>query len=193
MTSDSQLVMTRGPETGQTFPLDKDSLGLGREPSNDIVIDHPQVSRRHARIVRQGGLMVIEDLGSTNGTFANGIRLSGPHTLAEGDVIGLGEAVLLTYRTSDTAATERLVGRSVAAPPTQAGPFLDAQPSPLEHSIPPPSVALPEEKKGYGWLRIGCGCLAILLIIACVGVFVLDYLKILPAFFYEPLRWLGLI
>jgi hypothetical protein len=196
MTSSSQLVMTQGPEPGQAFPLDKDALGLGREPSNDIVINHPQVSRRHARITRQGGFMVIEDLGSTNGTFANGMRLSGPHTLASGDVIGLGEAVLLTYRAPDTAATERLVGRPMVAPPppTHAAPFLDAQPPPPAHSIPPPPLALPEEeKKDRGWLRIGCGCLAILIVTACVGVFVLDYLKILPAFFYEPLRWLGII
>lgn len=195
MTSGSQLVMTQGPEPGQVFPLDKDILGLGREPGNDIVINHPQVSRRHARITRQGGFMVIEDLGSTNGTFANGMRLSGPHTLAGGDVIGLGEAVLLTYRAPDAAATERLVGRPVVAPPpTHAAPFLDVQPPPPDHSIPPPPVALPEEgKKDRGWLRLGCGCLAILIVTACVGVFVLDYLRLLPSIFYEPLRWLGVI
>jgi hypothetical protein len=147
--------------------------------------------------------MVIEDLGSTNGTFVNGIRLSGPHALANGDVIGLGEAVLLTYRAPDTDATERLVGRPIVAPPppTQVAPFLDAQPArdgmpapPPDHSILPPPVALQdEEEKDKGWLRIGCGCLAILLVTACVGVFVLDYLKLLPAIFYEPLRWFGII
>ena len=43
------------------------------------------------------------------------------------------------------------------------------------------------------WLWVACGCLVLLVIAACVAVFVLDYLKLLPAIFYEPLRWLGFI
>ncbi len=203
MTSNSQLVMTRGPEPGRAFPLDHDTLSLGREPGNDIAINHPQVSRRHAHITRQGGLMVIEDLGSTNGTFANGIKLTGPHTLANGDTIGLGEAVTLTYRAPDTAATERLVGRPVIAPPppTHVTPLPDPQPAyaaipappPVHGILPPPVAPQTEEQRSKSWLRIGVGCLVILVVTACVGVFVLDYFKLLPAIFYEPLRWLGFI
>jgi hypothetical protein len=43
------------------------------------------------------------------------------------------------------------------------------------------------------WLWLGIGCAVLLLIVACTTVFVLDYFRWLPAFFYEPLRWLGLI
>ena len=147
--------------------------------------------------------MVIEDLGSTNGTFANGMRLSGPHTLANGDTIGLGEAVTLTYRAPDTAATELLVGRPVVAPPppTQVTPLPEFQPAyaaipapPPDHSVPPPPIASQvEERQGRNRLWIGVGCLVILIVMACVGMFVLDYFRLLPAIFYEPLRWLGLI
>jgi len=52
----------------------------------------------------------------------------------------------------------------------------------------PQEEARPKSKK---WLFAGCGCLVLLVVLACVGVFVADQLRILPAVFYEPLRWLG--
>jgi hypothetical protein len=97
MTEGAWLVMSQGPQPGQTFMLDRDWITVGRDPTNEIVINDPQVSRQHSRITRQGKTTVIEDLGSTNGTFANGMRLTGPHVLATGDVIGLGDGVKLTY------------------------------------------------------------------------------------------------
>ena len=111
MADSSQLVVNQGPQPGQTFILDQDLLTLGRDPGNDIVISDPQVSRQHARVTRQGETMVIEDTGSTNGTFVNGVRLTGPHTLANGDVIGLGDAATLAYYEAGIAATEVLDGQ----------------------------------------------------------------------------------
>ena len=124
MTDDSRLVMRAGPQPGQTFVLDQDSLTLGRDPGNEIAIGDPQVSRQHARITRQGGLTVIEDAGSTNGTFVNGLRLAGPHTLTDGDVISLGDAVTLSYHSVDIAMTEPLGGQPTisTAPPSYEPP-----------------------------------------------------------------------
>ncbi len=93
MNGDFKLVMRQGPQPGQTFVPDQDSLILGRDPSSNIVIDASGVSRQHARITRYGGQIVIEDLQSANGTFVNGIRLAESHTLAHGDVISLGGVV----------------------------------------------------------------------------------------------------
>lgn len=210
MTASARLVMTRGPGPGQTLSLDKDFISLGRAPDNDIVINHPQVSRQHARITRRGGVMVIEDLGSTNSTFVDGTRLSGPHALTDGDVIGLGEAVMLTYHGAGAAVTQKFVmpppaGWSPAALPpashhtTPLPPLRSAQPStyvaaPSPPPLPPPAAPQAEEKKRQTrpWLR--CGCLALLLMIAaCAGMFALDYIGLLPPIFYEPLRWLGLL
>jgi hypothetical protein len=199
MTDGSRLVMTHGPQPGQTFVLDQDLLTLGRDPGNDIVISDPQVSRRHARITRQGDLVMIEDVGSTNGTFVNGMRLTGPHTLADGNLISLGDAVTLTYHGAGIVTTEPLPGRTaISAAPPAYGP--EPTPPPAHAATPPPTYAAPpsaeepaEEKESKTWLWVGCGCLALLAIAACVGVFVLDYLRLLPAIFYEPLRWLGLI
>lgn len=51
------------------YPFDKNEITIGRKSENDIVIDNPAVSGRHARIINQAGSFVIEDLNSTNGTF----------------------------------------------------------------------------------------------------------------------------
>ena len=56
---------------GQSFDLNKPVVTIGREAGNDIVLEDPQVSRHHARLTLQGGGYVVEDLGSTNGSFIN--------------------------------------------------------------------------------------------------------------------------
>lgn len=191
MTYSPQLVMEEGPEPGQTFVLDQDLLTVGRDPGNDIVIGDPQVSRHHARIRRQGSLMVIEDVGSTNGTYINGMLLTNPHTLTPGDVVSLGDAITLTYHEMAVATTEPLAGRPTISP---ARPSHEPQPKPPEYSAAPPLAAKPaEEPRRNTWLWVGCGCVVLLVVIAVVGVFLLDYLRLLPPVFYEPLRWLGLI
>jgi predicted component of type VI protein secretion system len=92
-----QFVMRTGPNPGKSFPLTKDELSLGRDISNDIVINDAEVSRHHARIYRQAGGFVLEDTGSTNGTFVNGQRLMGPHMLRPGEMILLGENISLIF------------------------------------------------------------------------------------------------
>src|SRR2546422_4401787 len=69
-------------------------IGLGRHPLSDVRFDVDRdldVSSRHAGIVRHGETFMVRDLGSTNGTFVNGARISGDVVLADGDVIGLGQ------------------------------------------------------------------------------------------------------
>src|SRR5512147_1961443 len=92
-----QLVMRSGPTPGATFPLEGDQLTIGRDSSNGVAINDAEVSRKHARLTFQGGKFVIEDLGSTNGTFVNGQRLTGPHVLKAGDVVAFGEQIVLMY------------------------------------------------------------------------------------------------
>ena len=141
MIDGSWLVMSQGPQPGQTFMLDRDWLTVGRDPSNDIVINDPQVSRQHARITRQGQMVVIEDLGSTNGTFANGMRLTGSHVLSNGDVIGLGNGVTLTYYEVGIAAdvAETIVGQPGSAVSPDQVP--DALRQAMEATPPPPSAS----------------------------------------------------
>ncbi|MFN8477453.1 MAG: FHA domain-containing protein [Kouleothrix sp.] len=79
-----------------SYPLDPNDpqITIGREGS-EIVLENPQVSRNHAVIERVGGKHVLRDVGSSNGTFVNGQRIS-QHTLAPGDVIQIG-AFKLVY------------------------------------------------------------------------------------------------
>src|SRR5262245_36609879 len=65
-------------------------LRIGRDPDNDVVIDAPMVSRRHARLVVDGAGARIEDLGSSNGTYVNGERVRGGAAVRPGDRVGLG-------------------------------------------------------------------------------------------------------
>ena len=58
--------------------LDKDSITIGRSSSNDLVFNHLSLSRHHARILAKRGCFTVEDAGSRNGTFLNGIRLRQP-------------------------------------------------------------------------------------------------------------------
>jgi hypothetical protein len=92
-----QLTMQSGPTPGKTYPIEKEETLAGRDLANDITVSEPEVSRRHARfVVREEGVYV-EDLGSTNGTFLNGIRISSPQQLRVGDVITFGENVHLLF------------------------------------------------------------------------------------------------
>src|SRR5215207_5002524 len=92
-----RLIVRRGPQPNQTYDLNKDIVTLGRDITNDIVINDPEVSRHHMRMTRGAGGFTIEDLGSTNGTFINGQRLTGARPMRPGDMIGLGETVTLAY------------------------------------------------------------------------------------------------
>ena len=81
--------------------LHVDVLGpvvVGRSPSSDIVIDEPYVSAMHARFTIQGPALVLEDLGSTNGTMVNGHTIDQPVTLRDGDEVQVGDTVMRVTR-----------------------------------------------------------------------------------------------
>ena len=81
--------------------LHVDILGpvvIGRAPSSDIVIDEPFVSANHARYTLQGPALVLEDLGSTNGTLVNGHPIDQPVTLRDEDEVQVGDAIMRISR-----------------------------------------------------------------------------------------------
>jgi hypothetical protein len=79
-----------GHESGAAYDLSEGAT-LGRGDV-EIRLDDPFASSRHARITREGHVVVIEDLGSTNGTYLNEEQLSGPQPLHEGDRIRIGDS-----------------------------------------------------------------------------------------------------
>jgi hypothetical protein len=90
-----RLVVTDGPNMGQTFRLQSGELTIGREEGSDIKLDSKTVSHNHALVRRQGEVITIEDLRSTNGTKVNGGVISRPFPIAAGDRIMLGAVELL--------------------------------------------------------------------------------------------------
>lgn len=91
------LVIRRGPDLNKMHQLMGDVVSLGRDPSNNITIDDPEVSRYHLRFLWRDGLYAVEDLGSTNGTVVNDKRIAQETRLASGSAIRLGESIILSY------------------------------------------------------------------------------------------------
>jgi|GEM_PF-2170688 len=89
------LAITSGSRTGHTFRLDSTQTLLGRHPDCAVVFPGSEISRRHARIVREADGYFIEDLSSSNGTFVNGKRIDQRTRLRDGDCILLSEEELL--------------------------------------------------------------------------------------------------
>jgi len=173
-----QLVMHSGPNQGKVAPLEKNEMFIGRDLSNDIVINDAEISRRHARLVLQAGGYVLEDLGSTNGTSVNGQRLIGPYILRAGDVITLGEHVNVGFEpvTFDPDATIAAVAARPAMhqppappPPMQVGPRPISQPPAFSGQVPPGPMGepLPPVKRRSPGLVIGI-IAAVLVAFACV-------------------------
>ena len=199
-----QLVMKSGPTPGKIFPLDRNEINLGRDISNQILINDAEVSRHHLRLILQAGGYVIEDLGSTNGTFVNGQRLVGLRTLHSGDTITAGENVSLVFETvpPEVEAT-RVSPAAPSSPPQLSRPSPAVHPAAvvlpqeategvvqeaLESISQPlrPSAGLLREKTGIPrtWLIVGCSVLAGLCLIVLAVLWYIDanylWCRVLP-------------
>ena len=90
----TKVVMIKS-ETQQGTELEvEDVTVLGRSPEADVLLDDPYASEFHMRLVAQENGMVLHDLGSTNGTYINGRRVTAPTTLRRGDNIQVGKTVM---------------------------------------------------------------------------------------------------
>lgn len=170
-----QLIMRSGPTPGAAYTLEGDQMTIGRDSSNEITINDAEVSRRHARLTFQGGKYVLEDLGSTNGTFVNGQRLAGPRVLKAGEVVSFGEQIVLVFEAStfDPAATVASP-RAAAAVPSVPRPVTPPPPAPTTDyagSVPagPPAMSGPPAKKTNP-VPIIIGVAVLLLVCVCGGL-----------------------
>lgn len=97
--TDYQLIIQKGPEPGKIFPLTSASVTIGRDPMVEITIDDAEVSRQHTRLTRSYSGYQVHDLGSTNGTYLDGVRLGGEAvTLQPGQILTLGSGVSIIYQ-----------------------------------------------------------------------------------------------
>ncbi len=84
------LVANSGPMAGSAFRLLNDTVSVGRDSDNEVVVDDQLVSRHHARLERQDESYALVDLNSTNGSWVNGQRVTGSMPLHYGDTLALG-------------------------------------------------------------------------------------------------------
>jgi DNA-binding response OmpR family regulator len=102
-----RLLVQGGEEKGREIPLTEKTLTMGRLEDNSIMVEDRLASRRHAMLERQHGQYAIRDVGSRNGTFVNGERISEPLVLRDGDEIQIGLEFKALY--IDPEATGALV------------------------------------------------------------------------------------
>jgi pSer/pThr/pTyr-binding forkhead associated (FHA) protein len=90
---DPRLVVERAPGhvPGMEYEVGEGAV-MGRGDQAEIRLEDPFASSRHARLIRQGAVIVIEDMGSTNGTYLNEELLSGPQPLHPGDRVRIGDS-----------------------------------------------------------------------------------------------------
>ncbi|HEY5984716.1 MAG TPA: FHA domain-containing protein [Anaerolineales bacterium] len=165
MPASFQFVMRSGPTPGVTFALEGDQLIIGRDASNAVAINDAEVSRKHARLTFQGGKYVIEDLGSTNGTFVNGQRVSNSTVLKPGDIVSLGEQIVLMYEGLAVDSGATMIGRKAARPAVATV----SAPAPMPATPMAAPVAAAPGRRNLP-LIIGAGVVGLICLCAVVAI-----------------------
>ncbi len=169
--SQFQFVMRSGPTPGKVFPLEGSELSIGRDANQTISINDAEISRKHAKMELRGASYVIQDLGSTNGTFVNGNRISGIQVLNPNDIVAFGENIVLMYEAvvdpNATMIASRAPRTSAAMPkpaPAPAPAPVYVAPAPVTAPAPVAAAPAAPAKKGNKKLIL----IIILAVVACV-------------------------
>ena len=109
-----KIEITRGKEAGTSYPLDNKRITIGRKPENTVPVSDIKVSGVHAEIVFDGDLPVIRDLGSTNGTFLDGKKIT-EVVLSVGDRILVGGTEFVLLGAGESAPPPKAEASSASA------------------------------------------------------------------------------
>ncbi len=109
----ASLLVRSGAMKGRRLPVKVPVVNIGRADFNDVVINDPSVSTTHAKLQRRDDVWVLSDLGSTNGTFVEGERLSGEVALGPGATIKFGEVAVLFEPLDEATPIRRSSGTQV--------------------------------------------------------------------------------
>ena len=91
------MIVTRGPDVGARYLLDKEVVTAGRSPKSDIFLDDITVSRHHAEFMMRDGQVMLVDKGSLNGTYVNRTLVDQAAQLRPGDEVQIGQFRLLLF------------------------------------------------------------------------------------------------
>lgn len=156
------LLEIKNLKSGETHEIPPEGALLGREGAKaDIPIRDPGVSKKHARIFEKGGVWYLQDVGSSNGTFMQGKRLTGPTVLTEGAVFGMSRHKFKVTRIGSGPRVsddeEPLFGDDLAPPPV--APAMEPRtpprtPAPVRPPLPqedyPPLSPSGPDEMSYG-------------------------------------------
>jgi pSer/pThr/pTyr-binding forkhead associated (FHA) protein len=127
-------------------PVVREEITIGRQDGNTIRLTERNVSRRHARLVKENGSLVIEDLGSYNGVRVNGEKISSPTAIKEGDLVEIGDYDLGIQGKFDATSKQSTIPptskANLSRAPAAAAPPPAPPPAP---AAPPPSPAMTQE------------------------------------------------
>jgi pSer/pThr/pTyr-binding forkhead associated (FHA) protein len=148
--ADLILEIVEGDDAGRQTPLEG-SIEIGREASTGLSIDDEQASRRHTRVTAEGDHALVEDLGSTNGTYLNGQPIEGQRTLRPGDRLRVG---LTIFELRTAADVQRQPSAVIPVPQVTklSGDVLEpVAGAPAEAGAPstPPAFAREETPPGF--------------------------------------------
>ena len=164
----ARLLIQQGPEQGREYVLNAPQMSIGRSSINEIVLNDPEISRRHALFSRDGNQYTVQDLGSTNGTFVNGQRCAGVVSLKDGDVVEFGDTIrtrFLRRGTPSDSIYDPGFGIPVEDPPP---------PSHLtnaDFAPPSSSKSLPRDSGGTPMLnqrQLIMGCILLFILTCCL-------------------------
>jgi pSer/pThr/pTyr-binding forkhead associated (FHA) protein len=150
----ARLEVVAGRAVGMSILID-DELLIGRHAEGaGRLADDEEISRSHARLsLDRTGFCAIEDLGSTNGTYVNGLRIKGPETLSEGDTIEVG-ATTLVVRELPIPHSEHTLraipSRPTIIPGSAVGPTPDKTPPAGRHYVHAPDSGQQNATRGQG-------------------------------------------
>jgi hypothetical protein len=154
------LLITAGSGRGQTFEL-RGEVHLGRSRTNAVSLADGKVSRNHARLDPIRSTYILTDLGSANGTFVNGVRITQPVRLRDGDLLQAGDTQLVFH--SQPAGNPPQFARAAGYSPASAAPLPDPNPAPSNLSLPLAKTVRPPT-----WAWVGCVALLILVLLIAV-------------------------
>jgi pSer/pThr/pTyr-binding forkhead associated (FHA) protein len=134
--ADLILEIVEGDDAGRQTPLEG-SIEIGREASTGLPIDDEQASRRHTRVTAEGDHALVEDLGSTNGTYLNGQPIEGQRTLRPGDRLRVG---LTIFELRTAADVQRQPSAVIPVPQVTKLSGGVLEPVPEEELMPDPAA-----------------------------------------------------
>lgn len=150
----ASILVRSGAKKGQRIPIRVPVVNIGRAEYNDIVLAEESVSTQHAKLQRREGVWILVDLGSTNGTFVDGEKLSGETPVAPGSTIRFGDASVVFEPDDDAlgigkggAGTKVMGAMSIPAPAPKAAPAPAPAPAPVAAAAPAPKPAAAPAKK----------------------------------------------